>query len=291
MSGPGYARPGSVADTVATLQSHPGARMIAGGTDLMVQMRLGHRSPELLVGTGALDELHRLEAGADDTHIGSAVTLREFLQVRELVARHPALAQAAHLLGGRQIQAVATFGGNICNASPAAESTTPLLVYDAQAEIAGPQGRREIPLAELFEGPGRTTLGPGELLVALRLPGVGGDQRSAYRRMELRRSVDIAIVSASAWFQVVDGRVAEARVAIGAVNAVATRVPDAEEALTGVDVSDRSAVATAIAEAASSCRQASRPIDDTRASARYRAAMVEVISQRTMAEAIDQENS
>lgn len=289
MSTPDYARPTSVADTVETLQTNPAARLMAGGTDLMVQMRLGHRRPELVVDTGGLEELHRLEAGPPSA-IGSAVTLREFLGHGVLVRRYPALAQAATLLGGLQIQAVATFGGNVCNASPAAETTTPLLVYDAQAEIAGPGGLREVPLADFFVGPGKTVLGPSELLVALRLPGGGGDQRSTYRRMELRRSVDIAIVSVSAWVEVEERRITAARIAIGAVNAVATRVPAAETALVGVDVDDASHVRLAIAEGATSCREASRPIDDTRASARYRAAMVEVIAQRTMTEAIHQEN-
>lgn len=290
MSHPLYARPSSVQDTVDTLQANPAARLIAGGTDLMVQMRLGHRSPELVVDTGDLEELHRLEAG-DPALIGAATTLREFLGHHALPARYPALAQAANLLGSRQIQAVATFGGNVCNASPAAESTTPLLVYDAQALIAGPEGRRELPLGELFAGPGQTVLGPGELLVALRLRDGGGDQRSAYRRMELRRSVDIAIVSASAWLKVEDGRIAAARVAIGAVNPVAIRVPAAEAALAGVELDDASAAQAAVTQAAVSCREASRPIDDTRASARYRAAMVEVIAQRAMTEAIHQEHT
>ena len=289
MTHPHYARPTSVAETVDLLEANPSARPIAGGTDLMVQMRLGHRRPDLVIDTGDLEELHRLEAG-DSSVIGAAVTLRDFLADAELVARHPALAQAANLLGGRQIQAQATFGGNVCNASPAAETTTPLLVYDAQAEIAGPAGNREVPLADFFAGPGRTTLLPGELLVALRLPGGGADQRSAYRRMELRRSVDIAIVSASAWFEVEDGLISGARVAIGAVNAVAQRVPAAEAALLGVPV-ESPALEQAVAEAANHCREASRPIDDTRASARYRAAMVEVIAHRTMIEAIQREST
>lgn len=285
MRQPAYLRPTSLIEAVDALHTDPTARLIAGGTDLMVQLRLGHRTPSLVVDTSDLDELHHLEVG-DPTVIGAAVTLRDFLRDGSLVARYPALAQAANLLGGRQIQAVATFGGNICNASPAAETTTPLLVYGTEVEIAGAEGRRSAPLDEFFTGPGRTTLRPGELLVALRLPWTGGDQRSAYRRLELRRSVDIAVVSASAWFQVEDETIAAARVAIGAVNASATRVAAAEAAVVGVELGDRSAVERRLAEAAAYCREASRPIDDTRASARYRAAMVEVIAQRTMAEAL-----
>ncbi|MDQ6526510.1 FAD binding domain-containing protein [Nocardioides sp. LHD-245] len=285
MSQPGYAIPRSVQEAVETLARSTAARPIAGGTDLMVQMRLGHRRPDVVVDTRAIEELHLLRQG-DPTVIGAAVTLRRFLGDAELTGSYPALAQAANLLGGRQIQAVATFGGNVCNASPAAETATPLLVYAAQAVIESRGGRREVPLTAFFTGPGKTVVDAGELLVGLHLPPPTGDERSAYRRLELRRSVDIAVVSASSWVRVVEGRIATARVAVGAVNAVAMRVPAAEATLTGVEVDDSRAVERAIAQAAVDCRDASRPIDDTRASAQYRLAMVELIARRALNDTI-----
>ena len=282
-----YARPTSTAEAVEVLQLNPGARLIAGGTDLMVQMRLGHRQPTLVVDTAGLEELHQLDSGPDPV-VGGAATLRALLKEPSLVERYPALAQSANLLGGRQIQAVATFGGNICNASPAAETATPLIAYGAEAQIAGPDGVRVIPLSDFLKGPGRTALGPGELLVSLKLPASAETRRSAYRRLELRRSVDIAVVSASACVDIVDSRIAHARVVIGAVNAVPTIVPAASAALEGVSVDNLESVdlREAIRVAAAACRAASKPIDDTRASAKYRTAMIEVIAERVLTEAL-----
>lgn len=282
-----YARPATTAEAIDDLQSNPEARLIAGGTDLMVQMRLGHRQPTLVVDTAGLEELHQLDCGPAPV-LGASATLRTLLREPSLVDRYPALAQSANLLGGRQIQAVATFGGNICNASPAAETATPLLAYGAEAEIAGPDGVRVIPLTDFFKGPGRTALGRGELLISLKLPASAETRRSAYKRLELRRSVDIAIVSASACVDIVDSCIAHARVVIGAVNAVPTIVPAAATALEGVSVENLESVdlREAIRVAAAACRIASQPIDDTRASAKYRTAMIEVIAERVLTEAL-----
>lgn len=292
MNAPNYARPASTADALELLRATPDARLIAGGTDLMVQMRLGHRRPPLVIDTMDLADLQLIESD-DESIIGAAATLRAVLGDRTLVRRYPALAEAIRLLGGHQIQAVATIGGNLCNASPAAETSTPLLVYGAAADIDGPDGRRTVPLADFFEGPGRTVLRAGELLVAVRLPRPGEGCRSAYKRLELRRSVDIAIVSTSVCLDVADDRIASARVAIGAVSATARRVPEAEATLVGAMVGDDLPAAThdAIRDAATACRDASRPIDDARASARYRAAMIEVIAERTMSDALAQNAS
>ncbi|MGE2716331.1 FAD binding domain-containing protein [Mycolicibacterium litorale] len=287
MTGVQYARPTSTSEAIEALRSDDAARMIAGGTDLMVQMRLGHRRPSLVVDTAGLTELHQLDCGPASV-IGAATTLRTMLGEPGLVKQYTALAQSANLLGGRQIQAVATFGGNVCNASPAAETATPLLAYDAEVEIAGPDGVRVVALRDFFTGPGETALARGELLVAFRLPASAGIRRSAYRRLQLRRSVDIAVVSASACVDIVDERIAHARVAIGAVNAVPTIVDEAAAALEGVSMAaaDADVRRDAIAVAAAACRSASRPIDDVRASSRYRSAMVEVIVARVLGDVL-----
>ncbi|MFB9833017.1 FAD binding domain-containing protein, partial [Actinoallomurus acaciae] len=193
---------------------------------------------------------------------------------------------AAALLGGRQMQQVATVGGNLCHASPAAETATPLLVHDTVAAVAGPGGRREVPLGEFWRGPRATCLAAGELLVELRIPKSAATESSAYRRLELRRSVDIAIVSASVRLVYDDRAIAGARIALGAVAPVPIRVPAAEEALVGVEIADDPGLRTAVAAAADLCRSAARPIDDTRASARYRASMVEVVTGRCIEAAL-----
>ncbi len=283
---PAYTRPDDLSELIDILSSRPGGFVLAGGTDLMVQMRLGLRRPAIVADVSDVARMHRLELGPHPT-LGATTTIRSLVATADLRSRFPALAQAGALLGGRQIQAMATIGGNICNASPAAETATPLLVYDAEAVIAGTTGERSLPLTDFWLGPGRTSLAPGEILVEVHLAGEAFGSHSAYRRLELRRSVDIAIVSASAALDVQDGMIVGARVAVGAVAPTPRRVPSAEQALVGAEVTAADgrvseALLRRICEAAAECRGAAQPIDDVRASARYRAAMVEVIARRSI---------
>ena len=267
-----YRRAPSLADAVEALGSAETAAVLAGGTDLMNDLRLGLASPDLVVDVNGLPELTTFAVG-DETVFGAGTTMAALRRSAEVRERYPALTEAAALLGGRQMQAVATIGGNLCHASPAAETATPLLVHDAVAVIAGQDGERTVPLTEFFVRPRVTCLRRGELLVAVRLPAAGN---SAYRRLELRRSVDIAVVSASVRVELTDDTITAARVAVGAVAPVPMRVPAAEEALVGAAAGDVAAVRAA----ADACRQAATPIDDTRASAEYRSAMVAVIVER-----------
>jgi CO/xanthine dehydrogenase FAD-binding subunit len=277
----GYLSPDSVPEATAALAGDATARVLAGGSDLMNQLRLGRVRPALVVDLARLGLAGVRVAGG--LSIGAATTMRQLLA--EPVP--DALREAARLLGGRQIQAVATIGGNLCNASPAAETATPLLVHDARAVIAGPAGAREVPLADLFAGPGRVALAQGELLTAVRLPATGHDTGyfSAYRRLDLRRSVDIAVVGASAAVRVEAGVITGARLALGAVAPTPRRVPAAERALAGVEVTG-TGFTSALDAAAGLCQEASTPIDDVRASAEYRRAMVPVVVRRALSAAI-----
>jgi carbon-monoxide dehydrogenase medium subunit len=281
---PDHVRPTTLAEATA-LAARPGAVVLAGGTDLMNELRLGHVAPELVVDLAAVAELHALEDG-DPVSIGAAVTVRRLLAATSVCDRFPVLADAGRLLGGRQIQASATVGGNVCHASPAAELATPLVVLGATAVLEGPDGRRELPVEELWAGPRRTVLAPGELLVALRLRAGAGARTSAYRRMELRRSVDIALVSASVDLPVVDGVIRGARVAVGAAAPTPILVPEAGLALEGVAPAG-DGLAAAVAAAGAACAAAIRPIDDVRASAAYRRAMVVVVTARAVATALE----
>jgi len=272
-------RPVTVAEAVAGMAAD-GAVALAGGTDLMNGMRLGHVDPPIVVDLGGVAELRRLAIAGGVLTIGAAVTMRQLLADAAAVAAAPAVADAARLLGGRQIQSSATFGGNVCNASPAAETATPLLAVGATAHVSGGAGPRSIPIAELWTGPGRTSLAPGELLVALTIP-VEPGTASAYRRLELRRSVDIALVSASAWVRIADGVVADARVAIGAAAPTPRLVPEATAALVGA----AAGAADAIDRAAGAAAAASTPITDHRATADYRTAMVAEVARRAIANA------
>lgn len=304
---PPYARPSSVAEAVALLTAQPGARPLAGGTDLMNELRLGVARPPLVVDIDGLAELRGVQERDDEVVIGAGVTMRA-LRGHPVLARLGALADAARLLGGPQVQAAATLGGNLCTASPAAETATPLLVHAATAVLAGPDGAREVPLDAFWTGPRRTVLAPGELLVALRLepdahptaapspahPTAAPSPRSAYRRLQLRRSVDIAVVSASARLQVTDGAVTGARIAVGAVAPTPLLVAGADEPLLGLPVGDpgraaEPATARGVVEAARRCAAAATPIDDVRASARYRSGVLDEVVRRAVLAALGAE--
>ena len=239
-----------------------------------------------LAGIGELSGVGA-DTGTGEIRIGATTTMRDLLAVSATQPPAPALPDAlrdaARLLGGRQIQAVATVGGNLCNAAPSAETATPLLAHDAGAVIAGPAGSRTVPLAELFAGPGRVALAPGELLTAVCLPAPGAGDGSAYRRLDLRRSVDIAVVGASAAVRVEGGQITRARLAIGAVAPTPRRVPEAERTLAGVPLSEVDPVLDTVARL---CQDAASPIDDVRASAEYRRAMVAVVVRRALSAAL-----
>lgn len=284
---PAYAAPATVKDAIAALGSVPGARPLAGGTDLMNALRMEPDRPPLVVDLTGVAGLRAIAEDGDAVLLGAGATMRAIL-VSPAASGLPALADAARLLGGRQIQAVATVGGNLCTASPAAETATPLLVHDAHVVVAGEDGERTLPLAELWDGPRSTVLGPAELLRAVRAT-TGG--RSAYRRMQLRRSVDIALVSCAARLTDDGGAVTDARVAVGAVAPTPRLVPAAAAALVGAPVPEPGralprATAAAVAEAARACVAAAAPIDDVRASARYRLAVLEVVARRALLAAL-----
>ncbi|QWF21285.1 FAD binding domain-containing protein [Nocardioides sp. LMS-CY] len=282
-----YFAPGSVDDALRVLSERPRAHLLAGGTDLLNDLRHGVIEPGDVVDLAGVAELGGLDEAPDGVRIGATVTMRELLAA-PLGDRLRALREAADLLGGRQIQAAATVGGNLCQGSPAAEVATALLAHGALVDVAGPRGRRTMPVAELFAGPRRTTLAPEEILVAIRVGVADAGWSSAYRRIDLRRSVDIAIVSASAALDIDAGVVRSARVAVGAARPVPFLVPEAAAALEGVAVGDEAALAAAAGRAAEAARSASSPITDVRAGAEYRRAMVGVVVERAVRAAVEE---
>ncbi|MBB3041764.1 FAD binding domain-containing protein [Nocardioides soli] len=282
-----YFAPGSVDDALRVLSERPHAHLLAGGTDLLNDLRHGLIEPGDVVDLAGVAELGGLDEAPDGVRIGATVTMRELLAA-PLGDRLRALREAADLLGGRQIQAAATVGGNLCQGSPAAEVATALLAHGALVDVAGPRGRRTMPVAELFAGPRRTTLAPEEILVAIRVGVADAGWSSAYRRIDLRRSVDIAIVSASAALDIDAGVVRSARVAVGAARPVPFLVPEAAAALEGVAVGDEAALAAATGRAAEAARSASSPITDVRAGAEYRRAMVGVVVERAVRAAVEE---
>lgn len=286
--GQGFEAPHSVEHAVALLAKHgAAARVLAGGTDLLAQMKSGTRRPGWIVDLKRIPELMQLREADGGLVIGAAVPAVTLRDHPALLARYPGLAEAAALIGSEQIQGRASLGGNLCNASPAADTTPALLVNEAEAEIAGPTGRRRAPVAAICTAPGRTTLGPGELLVALHLPPPTARSADAYLRLIPRSEMDIAVVGAAVRVALApDGSCADARVAIGAVAPTAIRVPAAEAALLGSRLD-----AAALERMVEAVRAAARPIDDKRGTVAYRRQVIGVLARRATERASERAKS
>lgn len=273
-----FSAPTSLAEVLDALAS--GAVPLAGGTDLVVGHRQGKRPlPDALVNLDHVADLRGIRLSKDSALIIRALTNHETIVNDERVrARYPALADASSIVGSVATRATGTIGGNVMNASPAADTIAPLLCHDAIAVLRSTAGERRIPLSELFVGPGRTTAVAGELLVGIELAASSPTTGGAYVRLEYRRQMEIAIVGAAAVVRLdAGGRVEHARVAMTALAPTIQRVPAAEDALLGTDAGDAAAQAAGEAVAA-----AASPISDVRGSANYRRAMAAVITRRAV---------
>jgi CO/xanthine dehydrogenase FAD-binding subunit len=253
--------------------------LLAGGTDLLVQLRAGARRPSAVIDVKRVPELRRLEVASDGLHLGAAVTCFELSERADVRSRWPGLVEAAELIGSMQIQGRATLAGNLCNASPAADTVPSLLVLGARARLAGPRGPRELPVAELALAPGRTALAPDELLVELFVPPPPERSADAYLRFTPRAEMDIAVVGAAARVSLgADGRCAAAELALGAVAERAIPVPGIASLLAGTRLE-----AQALERAAEAARQAAHPIDDKRGSAGFRRHLAGTLARRALA--------
>lgn len=273
-----YHAPETLHDAVTLLAADPTARVLAGGTDLIVQMRSGRTAP------GAVIDLKRIagmsgvrELPGGGFAIGAATPCTALKDHAGLVASWPGVVEAANLIGSVQVRNRATMAGNLCNASPAADSVPALIAAGATALVIGPGGEREVAAEAIAAGPGRTTLAPGEVVAEIRLPARPAGGGDAYLRLIPRTEMDIAVVGAGVSLVLAaDGTCTAARVSLGAVAATALLVADAGAALVGTKL-DEAALA---AMAAAACA-AARPIDDKRGSAAYRTEMAGVLAKRT----------
>lgn len=257
---------------------------MAGGTDLLVQIKEGTIGPQRVIDVKGIPDLDACDASEVEFTIGSLTTVRN-LETSPLVREKiPLLAQCASKLGSVQVRNRATVGGNICNAAPSAETAPGLLALDAQAEIYGKQGTRVVDLVKFFSGPGSTILGEGEILTGLKIPLTQACQGSVYYKLATRKAMDIAFVGVAVLVELDgDDRITKARIALGAVSPTPLRVPSAEKVLEG------SALTTETArEAADLAARACLPISDIRASAAYRTEMVNNLCQRGLVEAYAQ---
>ncbi|MCL6517566.1 FAD binding domain-containing protein [Alicyclobacillus sp.] len=256
--------------------------VVGGGTDLFVHWP--RRKPAFdgrhWLDVHRVSELRLVNMTAEGIVIGAAVTAAQLWQDARLNAV-PALQQAARVVGGWQIQNRATLGGNIANASPAADMVAALAALDARVEVASQRGTRMERLTELITGPKRTTLEPDELITRIHLPSWAVGMRQVFLRLDQRGGTDISLVSAAVALRVEDDRVRQASIAVGAAGPVPLRLPEADAHLVGVRLGgpaeDVEGVADRIARAYA---EAARPITDVRASADYRRAMVEVLVRR-----------
>lgn len=274
-----FSAPTALADAlIATAAGH---RPVAGGTDLVVGTRQGKWSlPEDLVALDRIAELRGIEETGDGLRIGATASHADLATHPGIRERWTAIADAASIVGSPATRHVGTLGGNLANASPAAETSGPLLCFDAQVELRSSSGSRRVGLADLFTGPRTTTVGSNELIVAVEVTELAG-AGSCYVRLEFRRQMEIAVVGATAVVAFDGDVVRAARIAITALAPTVRRVPAAESALVGTDGG-----AEACAEAGRAAAEASMPISDVRASLEYRTAMAAVVVRRAVMGAV-----
>ena len=281
-----YARVKSVDEAVALLAEKNGsARVLSGGTDLLVALREGRLSTELVVDVKQVPELAEMTFDpSSGLVLGAAVSCQRMYDDDTVAAAYPGLMDSAHLIGGVQIQGRASLGGNLCNASPAADGIPALIAHAAVCTVAGPNGRRDVAVEDFSVAPGRTVLEPGEFLVNMRIlapkPGFG----AAYLRFIPRNEMDIAVVGVGASVQLsADGTTFQhARIALAAVAPRPLFVPEAGESLAGKSVNEES-----MAQAAELAQLAATPITDMRGTAEFRKHIVGVLTRRTLAKAVE----
>ena len=279
-----YLAPRGLEEAAVLMAEHAGsAQLLAGGTDLLIFMRNGRKSPDFIIDAKKIPELTRVQLDADRLTIGAAVSCRTIWEHPEIAERFPALTDAATLIGGIQIQGRATFGGNLCNAAPSADTVPPVIVYGAIAHIISARGERYVPVEEICTGPGRTSLAPDEILVSLSIPAPPANSGAAFLRFIPRNEMDIAVANTAARVDLDDSGTTfkTARIAIGAVAPTPLFVEAAGAALSGKPVNDAS-----ISDAAKIARDASTPINDMRGTIEHRKQLVEVLTTRALRRAI-----
>ena len=280
-----YAAPTSVEDATSLLAEHgENARLLAGGTDIIVQLREGLRDAEMVIDIKKIPELMAMEYSADSgLTLGAGVPCYQVYEHAEIAAAYPALADSAKIIGGWQIQSRASVGGNLCNSSPAADTIPSLISLGASCRIAGPAGEREVAAEDFCSGPGRNVLEAGELLVSINFPAAPGQSGSAYERFIPRNEMDIAVAGAASWVQLDESgtTIEQARIALAAVGPTPLVAQQAADSLAGQEASEEN-----LAAAGELAREVASPIDDMRGTIDYRIHLVGVLVKRTLTRAV-----
>ena len=288
MNGMRYEAPSSVDEASALLAGASGkARVLAGGTDLLVQLRAGMVAPELVVDVKNIEEMTTYSVNDGAYTIGAAVPSAELHEDADLLGMWTGVIEAMDLVGSTQIQGRASLGGNLCNASPAADSVPAMIAASAICTVAGPNGRRDVPVEDICTGPGQTSLANGEIVVTIKLPKQASRTGDAYLRFIPRTEMDIAVVGAGVCLTLDEGGTCtDARVSLGAVAPTALLVKDCADALIGTKVDE-----AAMANLDAAARAAASPIDDKRGTIEFRTKVSGVLARRAAAIALERAGS
>ena len=271
-----YEAPLSVEDAVATLAGQAGAHVLAGGTDLLVKLRSEMIEPEMIVDIKRIEGMREIAAEEGGWRIGAAVSGAEMGEHAGLVADWPGVVEAAGLIGSTQIQGRATLAGNLCNASPAADSVPAMVAAGAIVRIAGPNGLRDLDVLDVPQGPGKTALGRGEFVASVFLPARGARSGDAYLRFIPRTEMDIAVVGCGLSLGLdEEDRVTAARVSLGAVGPKVMLIDGAAQAIMGRVLDE-----AALNDLAAACSAAATPIDDKRGTVDFRRHVAGVLARR-----------
>jgi len=260
------------------------AKVLAGGTDLLVLLKDGKLQAETVLSLGGVGELNFIRSQDGGVMLGALASHRDVALSPLVRERYPDLAEACSQVGAIQIQNLGTVGGNICNASPAADAAPPLLVMDARLTLASTRGERQVPIHEFFLGPRQTVLEPDEILKAIFLPQAAGRRGATYLKLGRREAMEIAIVGVGVAVHLngSDQLVSECRIAMGSVAPTPVRARPAEEI-----VNDKEITNELIDEVAAVAAEAARPISDVRGSAEYRLDMIRVLCRRAIQTALE----
>ena len=285
-----YAAPRTVQEATRLLATaNGGAKLLAGGTDILVQLREGLREADLVVDVKKIDELMELHFdAAKGLRLGAAVPCYQIYENAEVKWAYSALTDAARIIGGWQIQGRASIGGNLCNSSPAADSIPALIALGALCRVARPDGVREVRVEDFCVAPGRNLMEKGEMLVSLSFPAPAAKSGSAYERFIPRNEMDIAVVGAGCWVQLnaAGAQIEKARIAVGAVAPTPKFATEASNWLAGKPATEET-----FAQAGELAKKVASPLSDMRGTAEFRTHLVGVLVKRTLAKAAERARS
>lgn len=281
-----FVRPEDQEGAISALAAHsPNVRILAGGTDYLVELKHVSQSPGTVVDVSHLEELKGIEETEIGLRIGAAVTHTEIMNHPLIEKYVPAMIDAAHTIGAVQTRNLGTLGGNLVTCVPSMDSGPTLVALDAEVTVLGQKGARHMPLTEFFVGPRKTILQSDELLVDVVIPKQNLGKPTAFYKFGLRKGQALALVNVASSLWVKDGKFADVRISLGAVAPVVIRCPNAESSIEGQEVSKN-----VIEEAGSIAVTEAKPIDDFRASREYRNDLIDVLTRRTLNSAVEMAN-